>query len=124
MRSVAVHKLGYIGGNRLPKPNPIGPDIDQARPSHVATVYQIEMRIGLVEAGRIAATPLGKSAPGTGEGIDIAHVRHCCIQPVLEASVSRKIALMKKLILVTIAALGGVMVYKLLNSEYTPPPEQ
>jgi hypothetical protein len=31
---------------------------------------------------------------------------------------------MKKLILVTIAALGGVMVYKLLNSEYTPPPEQ
>jgi hypothetical protein len=31
---------------------------------------------------------------------------------------------MKKLILVTIAALGGVAVYKLLNSEYTPPPER
>jgi hypothetical protein len=29
---------------------------------------------------------------------------------------------MKKLILVAIAAMGGVMVYKLLNEEYQPPP--
>ncbi len=28
---------------------------------------------------------------------------------------------MKKLILIAIAALGGTMVYKLLNSEYKPP---
>jgi hypothetical protein len=28
---------------------------------------------------------------------------------------------MKRLILIAIAAAGGVMVYKLLNSEYTPP---
>jgi hypothetical protein len=29
---------------------------------------------------------------------------------------------MKKLILIALAALGGVAAYKLLNSEYTPPP--
>ena len=34
---------------------------------------------------------------------------------------SRKIDAMKKLILIAIAAAGGLMVYKLLNSEYTPP---
>lgn len=31
------------------------------------------------------------------------------------------IAEMKKLILVVVAAMGGAMVYKLLNSEYSPP---
>jgi hypothetical protein len=31
---------------------------------------------------------------------------------------------MKKLILVAIAAMGGVMVYKLLNEEYHPPPDK
>ncbi len=30
--------------------------------------------------------------------------------------------LMKKLIVVVIAAVAGTMVYKLLNSEYEPPP--
>lgn len=30
---------------------------------------------------------------------------------------------MKKLILIVIAAVGGTMVYKLLNSEYKPPPQ-
>lgn len=30
---------------------------------------------------------------------------------------------MKKLILTAIAAAGGFMVFKLLNSEYQPPPE-
>ena len=35
----------------------------------------------------------------------------------------RKIAEMKKLILIAIAAMGGTMVYKLLNAEYTPPPK-
>jgi hypothetical protein len=29
---------------------------------------------------------------------------------------------MKKLILIAIAAIGGAAVYKLLNTEYTPPP--
>ncbi len=31
---------------------------------------------------------------------------------------------MKKLILVAIAAMGGIMVYKLLNEEYHPPPAE
>lgn len=31
------------------------------------------------------------------------------------------IEVMKKLILILIAAAGGTMVYKLLNSEYKPP---
>jgi hypothetical protein len=30
---------------------------------------------------------------------------------------------MKKLILIAIAAMGGAMVVKLLNSEYQPPPQ-
>ena len=29
---------------------------------------------------------------------------------------------MKKLVLIAIAAMGGIMVFKLLNSEYQPPP--
>jgi hypothetical protein len=124
VRSVAVHELGQIGGNRFPKSDRIGPEIGKPSPGYVAAVYQIEMRIGLIEVGRIAATPLGKGAPGIGESIDIAHARHCLIQPVFGASVDRSIERMKKLILVAIAALGGAMVYKLLNSEYTPPPER
>jgi hypothetical protein len=31
---------------------------------------------------------------------------------------------MKKLIVIAIAAAGGFVVFKLLNSEYTPPPSQ
>ena len=122
MSPVAVNEFGQLGGDRLAKLNPGGSDIDKPRPGHIAAVDQIEMRIGLIETGRISVAPLGKSAPGTGECICIVHVKYCRTQPA--GAADRKIAHMKKLVIIAIAALGGAALYKLLNSEYTPPPER